>query len=190
MNRLSFLLAGLAIVLAFAIGIELKPDTMDEGAMAAPSVSALPPRTADLADATPDTRQSWANTVLARPLFFPDRRPADVMASTAATSTLPRVTGILLDGPRRRIIFAGVGGGRSRVVAEGGEIDGFRLTAIEAGQATLTGRDGSHVVRPRFDQNPPAVPGPATPGIPAANSPGVFPNLQSLSGIPGLPAAR
>lgn len=185
MSRLIPLLIGLIVVLAFVVGLELQPDSLDDGEMSSSPASSPVMKAVTPANAGDDFRQAWVDTALARPLFFPDRRPAADAAPRAAAPSLPRLTGILLYGPNRRVIFAGVEGGRARVVAEGGEVDGYRLQTIEAGGVTLTGRDGSHTIRPAFDKSRPA-PAVSAPGT-AANG---LPNLSGLTGIPGLPVAR
>jgi len=127
------------------------------------------PETA-LPSAASPTRERVA-TVLARPLFAPTRRPAAGVA--AALEGLPRVTGILVDGGRRSVIFATADGGKPVVVAEGGEVAGFRVQTIESGQVTVLGTEGLRVLRPSFDPSPrPSV---ATPQLPG------------LTGLPGLP---
>ena len=116
-------------------------------------------------------------TVLARPLFAPNRRPA--AGGGAAPSGLPRITGILVDGGRRTVIFAAAEGGRPIVVGEGGEVAGFRVQSIESGQVTVLGSDGARVLRPSFDPSPrPAVAASQPPGLPGfigLAAPGVVP---------------
>lgn len=187
------LLVLLATGLTGAITLALQPDSLDDDAMVArtprpPEIVAGPKNGPELGA---DRRRAWAETVLARPLFSPDRRPASVAATGAgdAPASLPRLAGILMDGPRRSVIFAAPDGSRPTVVAEGGDLGGFHVQTVEAGQVTVVGPDGTHVLRPSFD------PRPATPAAPppAAGLPGL-PSLSGLTGIPGLntpaPVAR
>lgn len=191
-----YLLVALAAGLAFAIGLELRADSLDEGAMSARNlatprqdgVSAGLGAGGDGPAVADRHRREWVEAVLARPLFSPDRRPAarGAVATGAAPARLPRLSGILLDGARRSVIFAAGDGGRPVVVAEGGELNGFRVQSIEAGQVTIVGPDGPHVVRPSFDPRPA---GGATPGLPV--SPGGIPGLPTIgagagAGIPGF----
>jgi hypothetical protein len=127
-------------------------------------------------------------TILARPLFAPSRRPpANAPAAPiTAPPPLPRVSGIFIDGGSRSVIFAGANGSRPVVVPEGGVMNGFRVQSIDTGQVTVIGPDGPRTLRPSFDQQPaPAAPPQPAPGIPGL--PGL-PGLQGLTGIPGLPA--
>ena len=84
-----------------------------------------------------------AAAILARPLFAPSRRPpAPETAAAAPPAPLPRVAGIMIDGPRRSVIFAGTDGSRPLVVGLGAEVAGFRVTAIEPGAVTVSGAQG------------------------------------------------
>ena len=87
---------------------------------------------------------SSAETVLARPLFTPGRRPPTpgqvaVGPAPAADKGLPRMTGILIDGESRRAIFVGPEGGRPVVVAEGGRVGGFVVQKIDPQSVTVSG---------------------------------------------------
>ena len=85
-------------------------------------------------------------------MFVPNRRP---VPQDGATQSLPRVTGILIDGTRRSVIFAAaVEGGRPLVVGEGGEVNGFRVQSIGVGYVTVLGRDGPRTLHPSFDLRP------------------------------------
>lgn len=200
------ILALLSLALAGIIALELRPVQQAElapanlGRVATPVQARAPAPSAD-------QLQAWLGTILARPLFSPDRRPpaAAAAAPGAPPPTLPRVAGILMDGGRRSVIFASQGDRRPVVVSEGAGLDGFRVELIEAGRVTVVGPSGRQVLHPSFDPNPPtpvalpatAPPGragpPGLPGLPSA-LPGL-PSLSGLTGIPGLaapnaPAAR
>lgn len=181
------LLVLLAMGLVSAITLALQPDSLDEDAMFARTPRPLEAATRPGSGAGPALDRgagrplAWAETMLARPLFSPDRRPAAVAATgaTNAPASLPRLAGILMDGPRRSVIFAAPDGARPTVVAEGGNLGGFHVQSVEAGQVTIVGPDGAHVLRPSFDPRPAA---PTTP-VPA---PGL-PSLQGLPGFTGIP---
>jgi len=119
------------------------------------NVTSPPPRAAPAASpapaATADHQREWVATVLARPLFSPDRRPSSV-AATAATahpSGLPRLTGTLVGPSERSAIFAAAG--RDPIVVhEGGRIDAYTVTSIEPGQVRLRGPDGTRILHPTF----------------------------------------
>jgi hypothetical protein len=137
--------------------------------------------------AVPDPSQvaRWATTVLARPLFSPGRRPPTAAAAAAAPGVaapgLPRVAGVVVTPAGRRAIFA-VKGAKPLVLGEGGQVAGFTVQSIQAGQVTVRGPEGVRVLSPTFD---PDAPAPATPLGAAPPPPGL-----SIPGLPGfqLPA--
>ncbi len=148
--------------------------------MTEPPTRAATPPAAPVPPAAANHTQEWVETILARPLFAPNRRPPAnaPAAAAAAPPPLPRVTGILIDGKSRSVIFANPGG-RPVVVPEGGTMNGFRVQSIDTGQVVLSGPDGPRTLRPSFDPQPAA-------SAPPAPAPGL-PGLQGLTGIPGLP---
>ena len=104
-------------------------------------------------------------TMLARPLFTPDRRPAE--AGGDATTGLARLTGVVVTAAGKTAIFAGSVDGRPLVVPEGARIGQYVVASIEADAVTIIGPDGRRVLHPTFDPNQPAVqssvPSPAAP---------------------------
>lgn len=67
----------------------------------------------------------------------------------AANVELPRLAGILVSSHSKSAIFAADGDGRPVVVGVGGDVGGFRVQAIEPGQATVVGADGgTRLLRP------------------------------------------
>ncbi len=148
--------------------------------------------------ASPDPNQvaRWAATVLARPLFSPGRRPPAAAAAPGAVApSLPRVAGIMVTPAGRRAIFAEKGA-KPLVLGEGGQVGGFTVQSIRAGQVTVRGPEGVRVLSPTFD---PDAPAPASAAAKAAPSPlGLsipgLPGFQlqarppGLGGIPGLAA--
>ena len=179
-------LSALLVALAGLVALELRGRADDRivAEPAAPPTAAAPHATA----VTPGTSAAELQTILARPLFAPNRRPPSVAAGPAVAGapppSLPRVAGILLDGNRRSVIFAAAGDVRPLVVNEGGEVNGFRVQSIEDGQVTVVGPDGPRVLHPTFDQNPPQAQAPAGPVIPGFAG---VPGLTSIPGFPGLP---
>jgi hypothetical protein len=129
--------------------------------LAAPRAAPAPPAAPAQAPAM-DRSEEWVATILARPLFSPDRRaPLDEAQSSAtAPDVLPRLTGVLVSPAGKTAIFANPIGGKPIALREGGRIGGFTVQAIEAGQVTLTGPEGAKVLRPTFE------PGRAGPGLP------------------------
>ncbi len=156
MSRLlPLVLAGCAALLLVLIGVELVP--------AAPTplvrrlTRAAHPAAARVA--APDESARWAETVLARPLFSPQRRPpAPAAAAAQAATTLPRLSGILVGPGGARAIFAPDGGGKPIVLSPGARLDGGVIRAIGVGGVVLARAGGEQVLRPRFDAATAAVP--------------------------------
>jgi hypothetical protein len=156
MRRSGFaLLALAAAALLGTLALELDQGAADGTAPIAmpPAGSALP---AEPAQAPPANRAGeWVTTILARPLFSPGRRPPpleDVQSSAAKSDILPRLTGILVSPAGKTAIFADPSGGKPIVLREGDRIGAFTVQAIEAGQVTLTGAEGTQVLRPAFER--------------------------------------
>lgn len=174
-----WLLLSLLVALSAVVALELQPRGGDEDSMTEPPARVATLPAAPTPPAANNHTQEWVETILARPLFAPNRRPpANAPAAPAAAAPpLPRVTGILIDGNSRNVIFANPGG-RPVVVPEGGSMNGFRVQSIETGQVILSGPDGPRTLRPSFDPQPASPSSPPPPGLPG---------LQGLTGIPGLP---
>lgn len=206
-------LLALCAVLAGTIALGVRDLLEDDGAMipAAPTSSLLRPGTAAPgalpAAATQQTaaKDAAVDAILARPLFAPTRRPpraapAGAGPDAAPVASLPRLAGVLVNGSDRSVIFAATAeGGRPIVVSEGGEVGGYVVQSIEAGQVTLAGPGGTRrVLRPSFaprsaqpggaTQPPPPPPPPF--GMPPASAPAaeVMPSLRGLPGFGGSAA--
>ncbi len=190
-------LAGL-LVLGVALGgtivLELTAIVGEEGAMIASTPGPPPIRLSPAAAAqiarpnTRDDRQQLVDAILSRPLFVASRRPAATLAAPAAPpANLPRLAGIMVDGGRRRVIFAPAEGGRPVVAQEGAQIGAYTVQSIEAGQVTLSGPSGAQVLRPTFDPQPrDSIASPTAGVAPFAAANDV---LQSLRGLPGFSGA-
>ena len=183
-----------AIGLSAVIWLEVSGGIPDSRGVIAPRTSPAGVGAAVLLDRPAmsgrDQVAAWAETAQARPLFNVRRRPAVVAVSTApaAGAALPRMTGTLVTPSMRRAFFAGADG-RAVVVAEGGQLGGFTVTAIQAGRITVSGPGGERTIIASFDPNPPGTQA----GRPTAGGgPGVagLPGLQGLNlgGVPGLTA--
>jgi hypothetical protein len=104
-----------------------------------------------LAASEPDHTRDWVATILARPLFSLDRRPAaeTVAARSTGLPGLPRLTGILIGPFGRQAIFA-ADGRKPVVVEEGARIDAYTVKSIDVAQVRLLGPDGERVLNPSF----------------------------------------
>lgn len=186
MSRTVFLLL-LALALAGASGLVLRRGAGNEDTMPFTPPNTPPARAAALRELPSGQDREWAGILLARPLFTPGRRPASApVTATPAAAAIPRVTGIIVEGGQRSVIFAASGEKtRPLVLKEGAEVNGFTIVSIEDSQVTVMGPAGRRVLRPSFDPNlaaPGSAPGSSSsaPGLPG------LPSLSGLSGIPGL----
>jgi general secretion pathway protein N len=95
----------------------------------------------------------YVASISARPLFAPDRRPVPQQHSgrTGMSQGLPRLAGIVIAASRRRAIFED--DGKAIVRGAGGDLDGYRIVAINALGVTLRGPAGQHTVSVSFDEN-------------------------------------
>lgn len=195
MNAVASLLGLAAACLTALVVYELRPEpAAPDPAVASATIlvgqvpgPATPPVALDAGSAR------LADTLLARPLFSQTRRlpnaAGSAAAPVAAATPLPRMTGILIDGPRRSALFAtpGTPGGRPIIVAEGGRIGLFTIVSIEPQQVIVIGPEGRRTVRTSFDATlqPPAAPQPVGLGAPQ------FPGIATPGGPPFIvpPAA-
>lgn len=196
MNALAALVmlvaAGLVGVLGYEAWPSATPTEPAPAAVSAPSAANAPIAPATMAAPSNDT-------LLTRPLFSQTRRPPDgaspAAAATGGAEALPRMTGILIDGPNRRAIFASGSGGKTVTVVEGGRLGAFTVQSIGPRQVTLVGPAGPQTVRTTFD---PSLAAPAQAPVPSFVSP-QFPGIQlpgSVAGggvlggaiLPGIPS--
>lgn len=199
MNALVALVGLVAAGLVGILGYEAWPSATEADpapmAVSAPSAGNAP------VAAAPATMTAANNDVLLkRPLFSQTRRPPDVAGPASATvgsaEAVPRMTGILIDGPNRRAIFAGGHGGKAVTVVEGGRLGAFTVQSIGPRQVTLVGPAGPQTVRTTFDPSLAApVQAPATsfvsPQFPGIQLPGIVGGAGVLGGaIPpsGIPS--
>ena len=158
-----------AAVLAFGavVAAELWMPAPDVAADPVPRVLAVAANPGLLPGSGPEQEPARIARLLARPLFSEGRRPAMGAASVEARVDLPRLDGVFVSSQARSAIFAAAGDGKPVVVGVGGSVSAFRVQAIEAGQVTMIGADGSlRLLRPGFD------PKPALPPADASTPPG------------------
>jgi hypothetical protein len=147
MTRLSTLLlaaGGLAVVVALEVSNAPHGDVAPLREQVAPAASFA---SRPIANHTGD----WVATVLARPLFSPDRRPANVATTVVGGSLvgLPRLAGIMVGPFGRSAIFA-TGDAKPMVVEEGAHIASYTVKSIESMQVRLLGPNGEQVLYPTF----------------------------------------
>ena len=183
MTRLPFLLLGLVgAVLAASIAHQLDNGTVRDpiSAIGRPALpaAAVPPGT-PVGDAVATGER--VATILARPLFSPDRRPPASIAGDPSSGGAepPRLAGILVQRAERRAIFAGVEEGRPLVLREGDRLGPFTVQEITPAQVTVLGPAGPRVLRPSFDGSTAA----ARPAGPATGTEMPFVRLPTPSGM-------
>jgi hypothetical protein len=188
--RLFALLAGALVLL---IAVEL---FMPSGG--APEEVAVAPQAAPADDATAQDGGNgpteYADTILERPLFKPDRHPypVDGRAPLAAPpADLPRLTGILMSSDARHAIFE-PDGSKPIVVAEGDNVGDWRVQEIAPDSVTLTGPEGTTRVQPKFSTAQVVAPGAdaaaaADAGSPDQGEPPSAPRLGAARHKPMLP---
>ncbi len=145
--------AGVMLVLA---GILAWESTATEDPAEPAVAGTRTPRVAETPRPDAKALDGIASTVLARPLFNPDRRPpaeppAGLAAAEAAPEAPPRLAGVIVGPSRRSAIFAD-SAGHPRIVAEGGTIGRFTVQAIAPNEVTLRSSDGERLLRPAYSQ--------------------------------------
>jgi hypothetical protein len=139
-----------AAALAAVIALEVSSPPADDVARSLTHTAAT---VAPTSSAITDHTNNSVATVLARPLFSPDRRPAADAVTVASSRTvpgLPRLAGILVGPFGRSAIFA-TNGAKPIVVQEGERVAAYTIKSIEATQVRLLGPEGAQVLYPSFE---------------------------------------
>jgi len=175
MDRAALWPAGLAALLAMILLAEcLAPgDEMPQLPAPHPSTAA-----AAATSAAASLAGAWSDTILARPLFRPDRRP--LQAAPAAPEEMPRLSAIVITAAGASAIFVG-DDGTAMTVKPGGLVDGQVVKSITAGAVTLTGLGGLTILRPQFGAGQDAAQ-----TAPQASAPDFTSELPP-SGTPAIP---
>jgi general secretion pathway protein N len=146
-------LAALALALSALVALEVAEPDPPPPLMAAPPAPPVDAPTAEDAGVDP----TWRATIVARPLFTPDRRPPPPAARAteavaAKTVALPRLAGIALGPVERHALFQPSGEAKPLVRSEGEEVvAGWRVAAILPDQVMLIGPDGPRAVFPQAE---------------------------------------
>jgi general secretion pathway protein N len=132
--------------LAAALGLAALAEMLAPGADAPFAAPVRPPRAA-VGDADPaGMAAAWSATILARPVFRPDRKP--LSAAQPAAAVLPRLTAIVVTAAGSIAIFTG-DDGKALVLSTGGDVAGYKVTKIGAGSVELAGPSGTQILRPQ-----------------------------------------
>ena len=153
------LILGLSVVIAFQI-TRWRQDVAADPSPA--PVMALNRQVSVGLSEAPGQYRIWLNQILARPLFSPDRHPVEV-----GVRGLPRLTGIVVDGAQRVAIFAAASGEHPIVAQAGTHLGTYEVRDITDAGVTVTGPEGTTLVRPVFDvARQIAPPSPVRPQLP------------------------
>jgi len=149
-------LATLAIIALLEFGCILQAASpLDDADMAPEPFQTATPATSPapfLQQALPERMQACVSALQARPLFTPGRTPYRREPHPPAEPVRPpRLTGLIVMQGVRRAIFAASDGRRPSVMAEGGQLGPFTVTAIAANKVELTGPAGVYTLHPSSD---------------------------------------
>jgi hypothetical protein len=98
------------------------------------------------------TSEQFAATALRRPLFSQSRRPpAEKAIAAGGPAGLPRLSGIMIEGVKRRAIFEG--DGKSFVTGVGDHVGDYKVLAITPADVMVTGPRGVQLVSLAFDKD-------------------------------------
>jgi len=163
---LQFVLTGLCAGLSLIVMIEIFPLTGENNSFAAVPTT----RTSTLIERAgpgPDM-EAIVTAILERPLFTPGRHPSQIASFGPIVETSEdaprqlsgRLAGVTIRPGVREALFMREGQ-KPITVNVGGEIEGWRISAIEPDRVTLSSASGSQTIKPTND--PDAVHPPARP---------------------------
>ena len=175
MTRLPLLAFALMCVLAGLILLEVRAGVPRH---TLPLVTAPAPpsiRTVASAGVAALALQEWTQTILARPLFSPSRRPGH---AAAVSAVVPRLAGIIIDAKGARAIFANPGDVRAIIAGAGAHAGPYLIRAVAASGVSVIGPDGPQVLHPSYDQNGSSAEG-ASPTPPSSGTPSILDLLRT-----------
>jgi hypothetical protein len=149
----------LGTALAGTIAYEAAPAPHRDAPVAAASIVPQAAPSRPLPARADDTA---VETVLARPLFAPDRRPDPDQSAARGAPGLPRLSGIVLAPGNAFGIFQADAKAKPVIVGDGGSIAGCGVGGIEHDRLTLTCGAVSHILRPSYLQGAAFTPIPIT----------------------------
>jgi hypothetical protein len=155
----------LPVVFCGVIGLELTAGSSPTDSSQLPGPAWLPAGEKQRPVAADDPR-ALLQTILARPLFNPNRRPSETGARG-----LPRLTGIVVTGRERLALFASAPPTHSLVATVGTHVGPYEVKEIADTGVTISGPDGTTTLHPAFDLNRPVpAPVPPRPSLPRSPS--------------------
>jgi hypothetical protein len=129
----AFLCAAITEMLATPVAVHVAPPRI-----ARASAAVAPVRAADTGHE--------GETILARPLFTANRRPAAAKTGTVATKTPPRLSAILISSSGKAVLFDD--GGKPLIVHEGGRAGPYVVMSISADRIGVMSPEGQRTLRP------------------------------------------
>jgi hypothetical protein len=186
-RNLRLALLGLCVAFAFVIAIEIL--YLTPGSFT-PSNSAARNAAARGEIYMAPNIDALVTDILGRPLFTSSRIPAERTAKTEDNEKKPpqlqaRLTGIMLRADSREALFER-NGGKPIAIKVGGEIDGWKVSAIQSDQVVLTSDLGDQIVKPT---GVPAAQHAALRPKPVAKKSNTAPANGPVGPIPPAPAA-
>jgi hypothetical protein len=179
-------LAGIAMLLAVAVGLELAFGVSSSNADGAPARAAAPPDAKLLPPVVAQAPDLAFPEMAARPLFTPTRRPAPP-DPTAGRGSFTRgqfvLQGVITDGDQRTAMLKEKATGRVFRVDRGKDVNGIVVERIEPTEVTLA-MGGEHESLALLVQR---LDGKVVPGAPAGAAPAESPG--PFGGPPAAPAA-
>jgi hypothetical protein len=159
-SRSRSILAFALLLASAALGSVVYDELAAAPVAASPSAPSVPGTANEGPRATPFAMPPFDTyaEVTARPLFFPTRRPAPVQAASAelVDARALVLVGVILSETGRVALIARANLPGANRVAEGQEIEGWTLTAIEADRVVL--RHGTIEAELRLRDRNPAQP--------------------------------
>ena len=153
---LQFVLIGVCAGLSLIIAAELFPLTEQNSSLAAETVARTPPLI-EAAGLALD-KETIVAVILERPLFTPGRHPPPTVSFAPIAETPEeaprqlrgRLAGVTIRPGVREALFMREGQ-KPLALNVGGEIDGWRISAIEPDRVTLSSPSGSQTIKPTND---------------------------------------
>jgi hypothetical protein len=184
-------LAGLAILLAVAVALELAFGVSSGGADGAPTRASAPVDAKLLPPVVAQAPEMAFPEMTARPLFTPTRRPAPPDPSAGRASFVRGqyiLQGVITVGDQRTAMLKEKATGRVFRVDRGKDVNGIIVESIEPTEVTLA-MGGERESLAMMVQRPDGKPG-APAAAPPGESPGPFGGPPAASAAaPGAPAA-
>jgi hypothetical protein len=176
--RIPIYLAAGCLALAGVVFWELQP-SRTVGLSATPRVTHFRPASdAGVRQASAKPPEQMLALILARPLFSASRRPPASGGEATASGEFQdaRLTGIVTM-PGQRIALFAVSGAKTRMLTDGGVLDGWRIEDITPDEISLSGPGGLKKLQPKIDPKRP-IP------TPALARPAVVPPKQNAATLP------